>query len=378
VLGVRIAARIAAVAALLVAVGLAAVPFLELVGLGVHRHARPFTIAFAAIGLVAGPAVVAAAVASKTAWRPFVFPAVLALWALVLQAALPVYFPGERREAVSTGLAMLGLGSNLFGLSERIVASLPDEPTLATPELSEATPVTVDVVPAGEALADDQIALPYEGQGRSLSVPVSWGHGDRELEIDMMLDTGATYSTLSTAGLARLGIFPSDADPVIELHTANGERKAQVVLVDRVWLGDLEVHGVAVATCDDCAMTDSTGGLLGLNVTGGFNLSIDGDRREVVFTRRPNFDRQLDVKPFIDLSARFTLVPGGRVEVDVHLANDAPRAIQEAVAAVRCEDKQWTVPFPSIQGGVEMDVNRRLPAHTPCDQYEISLHRAVW
>jgi clan AA aspartic protease (TIGR02281 family) len=375
---VKVAARIAAFAVLLVAVALASVPFVQLVGLGVHRHARPLTIALAALVLVAGPAIVATVAAARAPWRPFVFPATLAVWALVLHGALPVYFPGERREAVSTGLAMLGLGTNLFGLSERIVASLPEEPALATPELSEATPVTVEVLPPGDPLTNDQIALPYEGQGRSLSVPVSWAHGQAELDIDMMLDTGATYSTLSTAALARLGIFPSDDDPVIELHTANGVREARVVLVDRVWIGDLDVRGVAVATCDDCAMGESSGGLLGLNVTGGFNLSIDGDRREVVFTRRPNVDRQLDVKPFIDLSARFTLVPGGRVEVDVHLANDAPRTLLEAVAAVRCGQKQWTVAFPSVPGGVEMDVNRRLPGHTPCDQYEISLYRAVW
>ena len=40
-------------------------------------------------------------------------------------------------------------------------------------------------------------------------------HEDRSLEVYMMLDTGATYTTLPTSVLARLGALPSADDPVL-------------------------------------------------------------------------------------------------------------------------------------------------------------------
>ena len=107
-----------------------------------------------------------------------------------------------------------------------------------------------------------------------------------------------------------------------------------MALVDQVWLGNLSIDGAAVATCDLCATKDTTG-LLGLNVTGGFNFFVDGDRQEVVFTSRFDRDNRLDVSPFIDLSATFTRFPGGRVEVVVNLANRSERTIAQADASIR-------------------------------------------
>ena len=77
-----------------------------------------------------------------------------------------------------------------------------------------------------------------------------------------MLDTGATYTTLPSGVLLRLGRMPPTEAPRLTLNTANGERSAQVVLVDRVWLGDLHLDGVAVTSCEDCASSDNAG-LLG-------------------------------------------------------------------------------------------------------------------
>ncbi|MEO0602961.1 MAG: retropepsin-like aspartic protease, partial [Myxococcota bacterium] len=210
-----------------------------------------------------------------------------------------------------------------------------------------------------------------------MTVPVVFANGSREVEVDMMFDTGATYTTLPLSVLAELGIDPGPSDPTIRLHTANGEREAQLVLLDEVWLGDLRLGGVAIATCDDCASTD-TAGLLGLNVAGGFNLAIDADRNEVEFTRRRMFDRKLDVKPFSDLSATFTRFPGGRVEVRVTLAAASRRDIDSAVAAIGCADDKWKVELDDVLSGEVRTVRRRLPEHVPCDAYEISLHRADW
>lgn len=349
------------------------VPFLAWVGLGVHRHASPVAVTMAAMLLVYVPPVVA--VASRSRDRALGLAVALSAWSFAMFTVLPVYFPGERRQAVATGLGLVGLGPEHF--PQRLAANLPDEPTMATPEVAEAQPIAVQGPPPATPLTDDQMALPYEGEGRRLSVPVIFGNASREIELEMMFDTGATYTTLSTEVLGRLGIVVTDRDPRIRLHTANGDRDTSVVLLDHVWLGDLRIDGVAIAVCDDCASADN-GGLLGLNVAGGFNVAIDADRREVVFTRRATFDRKLDIKPFSELAATFTRYPGGRVEVAVKLENRSRRPITSGTASVKCGKDVWTVDLGSIAPEELGTARRKLPSHETCEEYEIALHEASW
>jgi len=358
---------------LLAAVVVSLVPFLAWVGLGVHRHASPVAVAMAAMLLVYVPPLVS--VLSRPRDRAIGLAVALSAWSFAMFAILPVYFPGERRQAVATGLGIVGLGRDQ--LPQRLAANLPDEPAMATPEMAEAEPIAVRGPPPGTPLTDDQIALPYEGEGRRLSVPVIFGNGGKELELEMMFDTGATYTTLSTEVLRKLGVVLGEEDPRIRLHTANGDRDTSVVLLDHVWLGDLRIDGVAIAVCDDCASADN-GGLLGLNVAGGFNVAIDADRREVVFTRRATFDRKLDIKPFSDLSATFTRYPGGRVEVSVKLENRSRRPVRSGLASVKCADDVWTVEIGSIAPGETGNTRRKLPEHETCEEYEIALHEASW
>ncbi|MBW1877638.1 MAG: retropepsin-like domain-containing protein [Deltaproteobacteria bacterium] len=364
----------------LVGVGLvaAAVPagvaYSAMLGLGLHRHAPPWAIASAATLAVFGPALLAGATAARN--RTAVFAAVLAAWALALLAGMPVYFPGERREAVATGIALVAFGDGWEAVARRVAEHLPEEPQVADPEVPEATELIEAVPLAPLTLREDEIALPYEGEGRRLSVPVVFEHQGRTLETWMMLDTGATYTTLPTHVLRDLGI-PLTDNPTIRLHTANGERESLVALVDQVWLGNLSIAGAAVATCDPCATRDTTG-LLGLNVTGGFNFFVDGDRQEVVFTSRFDRDNRLDISPFIDLSATFTRFQGGRVEVVVNLANRSGRTIERADASIACGEETWIVRLSHVEPGELASVRRRLPSHTWCERYQVSLDAASW
>jgi len=362
-------------AMVLPATSAAALPFLTLMGLAIHRRAEPLPATAAAVALVLVPGI-AVGFAAPPSRRTALFALFTMGWSLLLFALLPVYFPGERREAFTAALALVGLGRDLGDLPDRVAAQLPDDPDLSQPQLTVATPYVEAELPPPRT-PDDALALPYEGDGRRMSVPVVFVHEGRELELVMMFDTGATYTTLSLEGLARLGVQPSSDDPVIRLHTANGEREAQLVLLDEVWLGNLRVENVAIATCDACANDDSAG-LLGLNVSGAFNLQIDADRREVVFQPRARFDRRLDIKPFSDLSGSFRRYPGGRVEMDVRLDNMSDQRIEEASATITCAADVWTVPMGPLPAGESRTVSQRLPRHTPCETYEIALGESRW
>jgi predicted aspartyl protease len=352
----------------------AGVAYSAMLGLGLHRHAPPWAIALAATIAVFGPPLLVGAATAKN--RTAVFAGALAGWSLALLVGMPVYFPGERREAVATGIALVAFGDGWEDIARRVADRLPEEPQVADPEVPEATERFEAVPPEPLTLREDEIALPYEGEGRRLSVPVVFEHEGQTLETWMMLDTGATYTTLPASVLRDLGISLTDK-PTIRLHTANGERDSQVALVDQVWLGNLSIHGAAVATCDLCATQDTTG-LLGLNVTSGFNFFVDGDRQEVVFTSRFDRDNRLDVSPFIDLSATFTRFPGGRVEVVVNLANRSDRTIAQADASIECEAETWIIRLSHIEPAELASVRRRLPPHPHCERYQVSLDAASW
>jgi len=359
--------------ALVVGLSCAVVVLATLAGLGMHREAAPLAAAAASVGLVLVPPVVVGLLARS--YKIEVLGLAAAVWSAAIFLALPVYFPGERARAMVTGLS---LGSaDVAPYAQAVAGVMPDEPTLAEPEAPVAESLVVQPAPPPtEPLRDHQIALPYEGDGRRLSVEIAVENQGRTRELQFLLDTGATYTTLPSDLLAEWGVHPRETDPVITLHTANGERQARIVLLDRVWLGDLPMDGVAVATCDECAGEDTVG-LLGLNVTGGFNLTIDADRREVVFSRRNDYSRHLDVKPFVDVGATITRLPT-QVSVEARLDNRAHRAVERAQASIHCRDQTWLVDLGPVEAGTVGTATRRLPEHEPCERYQVGLHSATW
>jgi predicted aspartyl protease len=350
----------------------AVIAYAALLGLGLHRQAEALPISITATAMVFGPALLAGGFAARE--RSRVFATVLGVWAMGLLVALPVYFPGERRQAVSSGLALVAPEV----VVQWVASGMPPEPEVSHPEIPMAETVMASTpAPSTTALEEHEIALPIEGEGRRLSVPVVFEHGGRTVEVWMMLDTGATYTTLPIHVLEELGAVPGLDDPVIRLHTANGEREASVALLDEVWLGNLSVSGIAIATCDLCEAGDNAG-LLGLNVTGAFNWQLRTDSAEVIFSKRAEHDRRLDISPFADISASFSRFPGGRVEVEVSLENLSDRPVRSATSMVQCGSTMWTIRHTDVAPGELITARRRLPDHDPCEGYQISLLDAAW
>lgn len=366
-----------------------------IVGLGVSRGAPVGAVALATIGVVVLPCV---GIGGLTAKRGAGLVAGALVWPALLLAGLPAYFPGERQEAISTGLGFLavpwGTETSLraAALGDALGALLGEEPPLGRPPPVAAEPVeepadavaavaddTPDAPPAlFEGGGADEIALPYEGEGRSLRIPVTFEQGGGSAEIWMIFDTGATYTTLTTASLRELGVkVPADA-PEITLNTANGQRSAHLVLLDRVWLGGFQVEGVTVAVCDECA-TDDSAGLLGLNVTGNFTVTMDPGRRELVLKPRDGEqDRKLDVQHWVDIAATATAWSDGRVLVEVTADSRASRPIRDVVVGIHCagDDFRATLrELPPHDGAAE---EVRLPRGVDCSAYRISLDGGRW
>jgi predicted aspartyl protease len=358
----------------LIAGASSALMYSVLVGLGVHRYADPIVVCLGSTVLLFGPPLLAAFGARRPVHAML---HTSYIWSLALFLLMPVYFPGERAQALQTGLSLVGIDTSQTSLLSAI-QSLPDNPGLHVPQVArEAATLVDDAPPLTFRISDTQMALPFEGRGRSMTIPVVFRHGNRELEVQMMLDTGATYTTLPRQLLEELNVSGSATPPALTLHTANGTREADIHLVDQIWLGDLSLENIAVTECESCEYDDSVG-LLGLNITGGYNLNIDADQRIVTLEERPSFSRHLDIKPFVKLNARFRELRSGRVEIDASVQNPTDLYVSEVVAAVQCAGETWTVPIGPIEPGDKVMEQRLLPEHMDCEQYTISMHSARW
>jgi aspartyl protease family protein len=107
------------------------------------------------------------------------------------------------------------------------------------------------------------------------------GHFGVRAEIDnepmsLLVDTGATFVTLTPDDAAEIGIDPSTLDYVVSIQTANGTIRAASIRLERVAIGPIERQDVPALVAPRGALDQSLLGLSFLDKLGGY--SISGDR----------------------------------------------------------------------------------------------------
>ncbi|MCO4770955.1 MAG: retroviral-like aspartic protease family protein [Deltaproteobacteria bacterium] len=322
------------------------------------------------------------------------------IWGTALLLCVPLYFPGELGTSVEDGLtwiaapagddmavAVADAGAALVTL---VVPSDPPPPEASEMALEDDAPREPRSVPIAEAVPLDEAAeaepegptgrvvLPYEGGGRSMRVPVTFLGPSDQVTHTMLFDTGATLTTLSVEGLAELGLnVPSDA-PVVTLQTANGQVDAPLVLMDGVSLGVEEIPWATVAVCDACA-EGGVAGLLGLNVTGLFQIALDHEEREIDMTSRGTvIDRYSDVVHWIELDSTAKVWTDGRIEVDVTAQNLARADIEALSIEVACSSRSFAVSLDTVPGNASRTTQVSLPRGTDCREYRVMLREGRW
>ncbi len=198
------------------------------------------------------------------------------------------------------------------------------------------------------------------------------------VDLPMLFDTGATLTTLSHAALEQIGVqVPSDA-PRAQLTTANGVIDTPVVLLDGVQLDGLVLERVSVAACDSCAQGEVEG-LLGLNITGRFDLTLRPEEREVALRALDSGANQhLDLAHWLDITSTATAWRSGRIEVEVRVVNRADVHVSEAVVEVACAGRSFAVSIDTIPGRGEERQTVGLPRGTDCATYQVMLRSARW
>lgn len=194
------------------------------------------------------------------------------------------------------------------------------------------------ILPSTHVALDGDIIVPFNEHGAAifLSVGLEGPNGDIK-QLDYLFDTGASYTTITTATARELGVDVPDDAPSLEFNTASGLRESRMVHLPALTLGDLRIPGLLVSVCDSCA-TERTGGLLGLNVMREFLVQMDyqGNRMRLVprvHEGRPN--RAYDIAPTLTMQ-----VEGrpeiwlGRIRWIVTLTNNGTVPIDGAMPRV--------------------------------------------
>jgi predicted aspartyl protease len=376
----------------------AAVAMLALIGVGILRDGPVWLVAFAAVALVFLPARALSTPVKKEARRiPAAPGTALFLWSVAMLIAFPLYFPGERGGALSLGFSAVEPwtdGHLKVEWAKQIddwlpaikgTRTVPKE--AATETIPKPPPVEKTVVrppsmpaekpPPAATVPGDQVVLPTEGHRGSLRVPVTVEGPRRQVETSMIFDTGATITTLDRATLRQIGVRIPDDAPVMKVHTAAGPRETRVVLLERLWVGGLEVEGVTVSVCDACATGEAVG-LLGLNVSERFLVTVDGAREELVLAPRAGAtNRGVDVSPWIDLEAEATRWPDGRTEVTLEAENTSARWIERLTVAIQCDQTRYA-DLRDIGPGQVGHVEVSISSGTNCERFQVSIDSAIW
>ena len=122
------------------------------------------------------------------------------------------------------------------------------------------------------------------------SVPLEWsGVWSAKVELNnfhetnLIIDSGATITTISTELADELGLSPSPYLPKLPMKTANGQVEAWVTKLESIRLGETERTNIPVAVLDFGNHSDQgLNGLLGLNFLDGFEWQLDQTHRRLI------------------------------------------------------------------------------------------------
>jgi aspartyl protease family protein len=126
-------------------------------------------------------------------------------------------------------------------------------------------------------------AVPLQTRGAIVAVSASVND---TLRLNLVIDTGATYTMISRSAAKSLGIDLEAKLPTVSFRTANGVIQAPIIALQSVEVGGMRVANLEAAVHD--VFEDSAiSGLLGLNFLSNFRMDIDTGKGVLVLEKRP-------------------------------------------------------------------------------------------
>ncbi|OGQ78335.1 MAG: hypothetical protein A3F90_01785 [Deltaproteobacteria bacterium RIFCSPLOWO2_12_FULL_60_19] len=136
---------------------------------------------------------------------------------------------------------------------------------------AKATRIKASGPPPPDASPLTVTSVPYQKRGELMTVQATL---NEKTAANFIVDTGASYTTISQATARQLDIDLEKDYPILHFQTANGVIQAPLVSLQSIEVGGLKLKDISVAVHDvfpDPAVT----GLLGLNFLSQFRVDID-------------------------------------------------------------------------------------------------------
>jgi hypothetical protein len=170
--------------------------------------------------------------------------------------------------------------------------------------------------------------------------------------VRLLYDTGATFTMVSLSVLQALGVGLTEV--TLPITTVEGRISPRLAVLERVALGDAVVEQLTVASCQRCGSAAAQG-LLGLNFSRHFVVSVDHVTRQLTLRRRELAKpRLLDIRPFVGL--RWW---DDRLEV----SNRAPRTLRDLVLRLSTGTRRVPLLEPGDSAFLDLERNTTVTVH---------------
>ena len=128
-----------------------------------------------------------------------------------------------------------------------------------------------------------QFSVPLKSNRNALMVDAVLEHDKNQAIGTFIIDTGATYTSISQEMAEQMGLDLENCDKVY-ITTANGRIEVPKVVIDKLNVNGLEAHNVE-ATVIQVRHGSSFSGLLGLSFIRQFVLPIDPQAGQLIFQK---------------------------------------------------------------------------------------------
>lgn len=206
-----------------------------------------------------------------------------------------------------------------------------------------------------------------------------------------LLDTGASFTTLTPAFARSIGIRVPKNAPAMRLRTANGVTSSRLGVIDSMIFGGRPHRNVTFVECPTCGGTfkgKPLVGLLGMNVLGRYRMDVIEQSREIVFIPGMNYsNRFADIEPWLTSQPvkRQRSVKGNvtSYEVTVAILNRAPRAVSDVEFGLVCtlangQERRASGKVARIKKGKVAKTKITLKADGPCTGIRPAVFQARW
>ncbi|MBN2723546.1 MAG: clan AA aspartic protease [Deltaproteobacteria bacterium] len=287
---------------------------------------------------------------------------VTSLWGILSWTVVIVLFTGARHSTTRAVLLHGGWPLKFIGLSQRnsgdkllskIMAKIPGEkPT------------------------------PFIFKNGSIITKVLLKNGGKSGKYLLILDTGATISTISGKLASELGVIPTGK--ISSVKTAGGETSMPIGILESITVGSHTVSPFIVAICDHCSSQDSQG-LIGLNFTRHFHISIDSTLGRINLDRIKKWvDRKDEIEPFIETTELTGDIQKDRLSIKGKITNHSNRKIVNLVFECTLLDEnrnsiekiRYTV--SSINGGETRNIEINSSPDLKMHSMMWKLQRGFW